>query len=182
MLFRKTDLGWMDAHGATFGHWLTEGIDGTFPTWADWELHQTSVFPEVRIKHTIEVRGADCVDPDMALAFCALFTGLLYCSTALDEALDLVKELEQHMGRNERFEVACKDGLAGMIGGRSLGDWASDLGDIADRGIANCLPEDRPKIDALLERIEEGRSPADDLLDAWTKDPSPEAVIAAVTY
>jgi glutamate--cysteine ligase len=182
MLFRKTDLGWMDAHGATFGHWLAEGIDGTFPTWADWELHQTSVFPEVRIKHTIEVRGADCVDPDMALAFCALFTGLLYCSTALDEALDLVKELEQHMGRNERFEVACKDGLAGMIGGRSLGDWASDLGDIADRGIANCLPEDRPKIDALLERIEEGRSPADDLLDAWTKDPSPEAVIAAVTY
>ena len=38
------------------------------------------------------------------------------------------------------------------------------------------------EIDALLERIEEGRSPADDLLDAWTKDPSPEAVIAAVTY
>jgi len=182
MLFRKTDLGWEDAKGASFATWLQDGIEGTFPTWDDWELHQTSVFPEVRIKHTIEVRGADCVDPDMALAFCALFTGLLYCNAALDEALELVTEIEQYGTRDERFDVACRDGLAGVIGGRSLADWASDLGDIADRGIANCLPQDRPKIDPLLERIEAGRSPADELLEIWNKDPSPEAVIAAVTY
>ena len=182
MLFRKTDLGWQDAHGASFGTWLREGIDGSFPTSADWELHQTSVFPEVRIKRTIEVRGADCVDADLALAFCALFTGLLYCDAALDEAMALVAELEQHESRDKRFEVACRDGLSGFIGGRSLGDWASDLGDIADRGIARCLPEDRPKIDPLLERIDAGRSPADELLEAWNRDPSPEAVIAAAAY
>ncbi len=182
MLFRKTDLGWQDANGATFGHWLSHGIDGTSPTWADWELHQTSVFPEVRIKRTIEVRGADCVDHAMALAFCALFTGLLYCSAALDEALELVRELELHGTRDGRFDIACRDGLAGTVGGRTLGDWASDLGDIADRGIALCLPEDRPMIDPLLARIEAGRSPADELLDIWSTDPSPEAVIAALTY
>jgi glutamate--cysteine ligase len=182
MLFLKTDLGWRDAGGASFGTWLEEGIDGSFPTWEDWELHQTSVFPEVRIKRTIEVRGADCVDPDMALAFCALFTGLLYCRAALDEALQLVSEIETHGSREDRFDTACRDGLAGTIGGRALADWASDLGDIADRGIANCLPEDRAKIEPLLSRIEDGRSPADDLLDAWHKDPSPEAIIAAVKY
>jgi len=182
MLFRKTDLGWADAHGQSFGTWLTKGIDGTYPTWADWELHQTSVFPEVRIKRTIEVRGADCVDPGLALAFCALFTGLLYCNIALDEALELVSEIERHGTRDERFEIACKEGLEGMVGGRTLADWASDLGDIADRGISNCLPADRPKINPLLENIEAGQSPADILLKAWHADPSPEAVIAAVTY
>lgn len=182
MLFRKTDIGWQDAEGASFGTWLNEGIDGTFPTWADWELHQTSVFPEVRIKRTIEVRGADCVDPDMAVAFCALFTGLLYCNAALDEALSLVDEIEQHGTRDGRFDIACRGGLEGIIGGRTLADWAMDLGDIADRGIAKCLPQDRRKIDPLLERIEAGRSPADELLAAWEKDSSPEAVIAALTY
>jgi len=182
MLFLKTDLGWQDAGGQTFGAWLAQGRDGAFPTWADWELHQTSVFPEVRIKRTIEVRGADCVDGDMALAFCALFTGLLYCSAALNEATELVRELEQHATRDERFMVACREGLHGQVGGRSLGDWASDLGDIADRGIQNCLPEDRPRIDPLLARIEAGQTPADDLLDVWNHDPSPAAIIAAVSY
>ena len=63
-----------------------------------------------------------------------------------------------------------------------MADWASDLGDIADRGIKNCLPEDRHMIDPLLARIEAGQSPADELLEAWHRDPTPEAIIAALTY
>ena len=35
---------------------MTTGIDGHMATWEDWDLHMTSVFPEVRIK-TIEVHG-----------------------------------------------------------------------------------------------------------------------------
>ena len=66
--------------------------------------------------------------------------------------------------------------------GRTLADWASDLGDIAERGLKACLPDDIDKITPLLERIEAGRSPADDLLDAWASDPSPANVIAAVAY
>ncbi len=182
MLFRWNGDTWSHAGGVHFRDFLEHGIDGRFPTWDDWELHQTSVFPEVRIKRTIEVRGADCVGHDLALAFCALFTGLLYCSNALDEGLELVRELETHGTHPERFDVACRDGLAGTIGTRRLADWASDLGDIADRGIRACLPADRDKIDPLLDRIERGHSPADDLLEAWHNDPTPSAVVAAVAY
>jgi len=182
MLFRWDADQWHHAGGVHFRQFLEQGINGTFPTWEDWDLHQTSVFPEVRVKRTIEVRGADCVGHELALSFCALFTGLLYCSNALDEGLELVKELETHGTHAERFDIACRGGLAGQVGTRKLADWASDLGDIADRGIRACLPADRDKIDPLLSAIERGRSPADDLLDAWERDPTPSAVIAAVAY
>jgi len=182
MMFRIDGDDWVPAHGVTFRTFMTDGIDGHYPTEADWELHQTSVFPEVRVKRTIEIRGADCVDHEMALAFCALFTGMLYCNIALDEGIELVKELEKNGTHAERFERACKEGLEAQIGGRALADWASDLGGIAERGLNACLPEDVDKISPLIERIEAGRSPADDILDAWKSDPSPENIIAAVAY
>ena len=161
---------------------MTHGIDGHYPTEEDWELHQTSVFPEVRIKKTIEIRGADCVDHEMALAFCALFTGMLYCNLALDEGIEMVRDLEQCGTHAERFDLACRQGLEADVGGRSLADWASDLGDIAERGLKACLPQDIDKISPLLQRIESGRSPADDMLDAWKSNPSPAHVISSVAY
>jgi hypothetical protein len=44
------------------------------------------------------------------------------------------------------------------------------------------MPEDRAMLDPLLERIESGRCPAVDLLEAYNRDPSPEAVIRAIAY
>ena len=182
MMFRLSEGEWIPAHGTPFGVFLNEGIDGSFPTWNDWDLHQTSVFPEVRIKRTIEIRGADCVDHEMALAFCALFTGMLYCNIALDEGIALVEELEQHGDHASRFDAACRGGLEADVGGRALADWASDLGEIAERGLQACLPDDVDKIVPLLQRIEDGRSPADDILDAWNTNPAPEHIIQSIAY
>lgn len=182
MMFFRQDGAWRAANGRTFRQWMSTGFDGHFPTFKDWELHQTSVFPEVRIKHTIEVRGADCVGHELALAFCALFTGLLYCDAALDEALALATEIEKHGTHRDRFDIASREALAGRVGGRTLGDWASDLGDIAERGIQRCLPADAHMLAPLLANIEAGRCPAMDLLDAWRRDPSPENLIRAVAY
>ena len=182
MMFRIHGDSWLPAHGTTFRTFMTHGIDGDFPTEADWDLHQTSVFPEVRIKRTIEIRGADCVDHEMALAFCALFTGMLYCNVALDEGIELVRDLERYGTHSERFNLACKHGLDAPIGGRLLADWASDLGGIAERGLHACLPNDVDKLLPLIERIEDGRSPADAVIAAWESDPSPSNIIACVAY
>ena len=74
--------------------------------------------------------------------------------------------------------------VRGLLVDRSnpLNGGLSDLGEIAERGLANCLPDDLDKLQPLLQQIEDGRSPADDLLDAWSKDPSPESVLRAVAY
>jgi glutamate--cysteine ligase len=182
MMFFHRDGLYLPAKGRSFRSFMEDGIDGHFAQLEDWDLHQTSVFPEVRVKRTIEVRGADCVNTDLALAFCALFTGLLYCDIALDEGLDLVAEIERHGTHGQRLALAAEGGMAGAFGGRRIADWASDLGEIAERGLTNCLPGDLDKLQPLLQQIEDGRSPADDLLDAWSKDPSPESVLRAVAY
>ena len=182
MMFFYRDGRYLPAHGRTFQQFMQDGIDGHFATMADWDLHQTSVFPEVRVKRTIEVRGADCVSTDLALAFCALFTGLLYCDLALDEGLDLVEEIEQWGDHASRLSEAARTGLDGTIGNRRIADWASDLGEIAERGLQNCLPDDTQKLDPLLALIEAGRCPADLLLDTWNRDPSPQSILEAVAY
>lgn len=182
MMFVKSGDSWLHAGDLTFRRFMAEGFAGRSANLADWDQHMTAVFPEVRIKRTIEVRGADCVGHELALAFCAFFTGLLYCDGATDQALALVDELEKHGNQASRFDEACRGGLEGSIGGRLIADWARDLDEIARGGIARCLPEDAWMLEPLSARIAAGRSPADDLLDAWRKDPRPESVIRAVAY
>jgi glutamate--cysteine ligase len=182
MMFHKVRGRWVPVGDLTFRQFLERGFDGTWPTLDDWDRHMTAVFPEVRIKRTIEVRGADCVGHELALAFCAFFTGLLYCNAATDEALQLVAELEGHGTHRSRFDTACRDGLEGSIGGRSVADWARDLADIGHRGLTRCLPPDAPLLEPLLSLVEDGVSPADLLLAAWERDPSPAAVLRAVAY
>lgn len=182
MMFYKRVDAWVPAAGRSFRTFMTEGFEGQLPTMDDWDLHMTSVFPEVRIKRTIEVRGADCVDAPLSVAFCAFFAGLLYDATALAAGLDLAARLEQHGTHDERFAIACKDGLQGRIGPHRITEWAAELGDIAAAGLTAWKPEDRPLLDPLLERIEAGRSPAVDLLAAWRHDPRPESVIKAIAY
>lgn len=182
MMFYKVDGRWTPARGRTFRDYMVNGLDGQLPGKDEWALHQTSVFPEVRIKHTIEVRGADCVDHELALAFCALFTGLMYCPAVLSDALDLVAELDRQGTAMDRFEAAARGGLEGIVSGRPLADWARDLGALAERGLKNCMPDDVHMLDPLLARIASGRSPADDLLEQWSRNPDPTEIVRHVRY
>ena len=60
---------------------------------ADWELHLTTLFPEVRLKRYIEVRGADAVPPGLICALPALWKGLLYDDQSLAAAGALLGDL-----------------------------------------------------------------------------------------
>lgn len=177
MMFRKgPDGDWVPAHGQTFRDWMASD---TPPNWADWELHLTSVFPEVRVKHTIEVRGADCVPLPLAMSFVALFKGLFYCDLALTQATELSKRFLEHGSRAERFDIACRDGLHGVVGGRRIADWAAELLDTADQALGRCAPADRPWLRPLMEQVDTGDSFARQLLRELGDTPAPADLIAA---
>ena len=53
-------------------------------------LTLSTLFPEVRLKQFLEMRGADMGDEAAVTALSALWTGLLYDSTALEAASELV--------------------------------------------------------------------------------------------
>ncbi len=51
---------------------------GEYPTLADWANHLTTIFPDVRLKRFLEMRGADAGPWRMLCALPALWVGLLY--------------------------------------------------------------------------------------------------------
>lgn len=151
--------------GLTFRRFLREGWQGHRATMADWELHLSTVFPEVRLKRTIELRGADATIEPFSEALGALWRGLLYDGEARAAAWRLVKDATVAERQSLRREVP-KAGLRAHLGGRPLGPLAVELVRIAAAGLSR-LPAgagDRPLLDPLLEYATRGRCPADDLL------------------
>jgi glutamate--cysteine ligase len=186
MMFIKRGDNWIHAKGKSFAHFMEHGVEGHFPNWDDWELHMTSTFPEVRIKRTIEVRGADCVSHDLALAFCALFTGLFYDDSALSQGLELAEEVIQYGSRNERFDIACRSGIQGIFqqGSQSISiqKLAERMVSIGQDGLSRYQPHNQYLLDPLMKQVQTGCSPSHNLLQFWHDDSSPENIIQRLAY
>lgn len=105
-------------------------------TLKDWEDHLTTVFPEVRLKKYLELRGADSVSPPLLYALAAFWVGLLYDESALAEAYDIIKGWSIADHQNFR-KAAVKDGIRALVPGtrQSIADYAPALIDIAAQGL-----------------------------------------------
>jgi len=182
MMFLKKDGAWLPAGGMPFGRWMEDGHEGQFPTWDDWELHMTSVFPEVRVKRTLEVRGADACPLNIALGGIALWTAILYDDIALDSALALGRELASSGTHEERFEAACRSGLAADLAGRRASAWARDLVAIAGRGLARSRPGERALLEPLEAMVAHGDSPAVAVRRILSECTSPRRCLRRVLY
>lgn len=97
---------YVDCAGQSFRDFLQgklPALPGEKPTMRDWSDHMTTSFPEVRLKKYLEMRGADGGPWNRLCALPAFWVGLLYDSTALDAAWDLVKDFslaERHALRD----------------------------------------------------------------------------------
>jgi len=95
MYFLLREDGYRNVAGESFRDLLDgrlPGAEGERPTLADWENHLTTLFPEVRLKRFIEMRGADGGPGDRICALPAFWVGLLYDSGTLDEAWEMVRD------------------------------------------------------------------------------------------
>src|SRR5690606_35060382 len=94
MYFIYRDGRYIDVAGASFRDFM-EGrlpqLPGELPTLDDWSDHLTTLFPEVRMKRFLEMRGADGGRWRRICALPSFWVGLLYDQSALDAAWDLVK-------------------------------------------------------------------------------------------
>lgn len=182
MMFYMREGNWQPAEGRTFRSWMNEGIEGLFPTMDDWELHQTSVFPEARVKSTIEVRSADEVNAEMGVAFCAYWKGILYSPSALKSARSLMNHLLQNSGTAmERQMEAARNGLGARFGDISALDLAREMVRIAKAGLQE-QGENVRLLESLEVQVSKGVSPAAELLAAWEKDPSPANILPRIAW
>ncbi len=103
-------------------------------TLADWANHLSTIFPEVRLKRYLEMRGADAGPRPFLTALPALFAGLLYDETALDTAWDLVKGWSAEEREKLRADVP-RLALDAEIGGRRLRKIAAEVLRISRAGL-----------------------------------------------
>lgn len=95
MYFVKRGGDYLDASGKSFRDFLAGKLDvvpGETPHMGDFEDHLSTIFPEVRLKQFLEMRGADTGPWDQLCALPAFWVGILYDQAALDAAWDLVKD------------------------------------------------------------------------------------------
>jgi glutamate--cysteine ligase len=149
----------------TFRQFMSEGWNGHKATMSDWEIHLSTLFPEVRLKRYIEVRGADAGPLPMAFGLAALWRGLLDDRDACRAAWKLVQSATMDERQALRRTVP-KAGMSARFVGRSLQELAVELCRIAAAGLSR-LPGgggDAALMEPLEERAVAGRSPADDML------------------
>ncbi len=165
----------IDCSGESFRRLVERGE----ATMDDFELHMSTVFPEVRLKGFIEVRGADAGPSEMLLALPALWKGLLYDDRALEQAWKLVAD----QSFPERLQFARDVGFFGLRARTEKGtalDLATELVEIAANGLKRqaCL-EEVGYLEPLRIRIRRGMSLARESWLYWTGEweTDPESLI-----
>jgi len=107
MYFVIRDHQYINTAGEDFRQFLDgrlPQLPGEKPTIEDWENHLSTLFPEVRLKQFLEMRGADMGSTASISALAAFWVGLLYDDSALEAAWSLVRgwsEAERQALRNE---------------------------------------------------------------------------------
>ena len=115
--------------GALKGH-----IPDAVPNKGDWTNHLSTVFPEVRLKKFIEMRGADGGPWRRICALPALWVGLCYDETSLEAAWQLTKNWTVHDVNALRDDVP-KQGLKSVVKGQKVQDLAQEVLAIAHNGL-----------------------------------------------
>ena len=163
---------YIDVAGSSFRDFLAgrlHGLPGERPTVDDWSDHLTTLFPEVRLKRFLEMRGADGGRWNSITALPAFWTGLLYDPATLDAAWDLVKHWSEAEREQLRNDVP-KSGLAASFRGTHVKDLARDVVRLSRQGLknrrrTNANSQDETIYVAPLEVIAgQGQTVSDDLL------------------
>jgi glutamate--cysteine ligase len=176
MIFLRRQGAYRPAAGITFRRFWREGQNGERATLADFENHLSTLFPDVRLRQTIEVRSADACPPPYALGLVALWKGLLYDREARRDAFALTAGLS-FADRQAMQLAAAQDGLRGHGRLWHLGELARALLGIARSGLKRQARHDglgRDEslyLEPLEELVQSGETLADRLLARFGPGP-----------
>jgi glutamate--cysteine ligase len=161
--------------GQTFRSFWSDGFEGARATLGDWQLHLNTLFPEVRLKKTLEIRGADMQSAAHCPALAALWAGIFYDDAALAEADTLTRDFRHDELAALRGELHTA-GLRATFRGAPLRELAVRVVEIAERGLQRrgIRGADGATEEVFLADIKRlvlaGKTPADELLAGMAEE------------
>ncbi|HKK69166.1 MAG TPA: glutamate--cysteine ligase, partial [Bacteroidales bacterium] len=170
MYFILRDGQYIDSQKMTFRdfmngkHWLK-------PTMEDWENHVSTVFPDIRLKKFIEMRGADASCVSHIAALSAFWVGLLYDQDALDEAYEITQSWSIHAIRDIREQVP-RQALKAKSGSLNAREIAHQMIAISAKGLAKRssklnIKDEGAYLAPIIEIAETGITQAEKHLDKY---------------
>src|SRR5688572_1398893 len=178
MYFVKRGDKYIDASGKSFRDFFAGKLDvlpGERPTVSDWANHVSTIFPEVRLKRYLEMRGADGGPWRRLPSLTAYCVGLLYDDDALNAAWEMVQDWSADERQKLRDEVPVR-GFKAVIRNTNVFTLAQQTLGLARRGLERRAKLDRNGRDEtrylrpLEESIARGITPAEELLEKYFND------------
>ena len=157
------------AGGMTFAEFNARGFRGREATMEDFALHNSTMFTDVRLKHTAEVRTVDCQDPELFPAVLAFLCGILFCERSRLRTRHMLERFTEADFRALSQRIS-RDGLRAPLNGRTVQDVVLELIDLAGQGLPSCFPDGADATDYLVpirKLAEQGKTPADVVLERF---------------
>uniref|UniRef100_A0A0E0DLI1 Glutamate--cysteine ligase n=1 Tax=Oryza meridionalis TaxID=40149 RepID=A0A0E0DLI1_9ORYZ len=113
MYFVYRNKKYIDCTGMSFRDFMVGKLPqapGELPTLNDWENHLTTIFPEVRLKRYLEMRGADGGPWRRLCALPAFWVGLLYDEESLQSISDMTSDWTNEEREMLRRKTPFRDG------------------------------------------------------------------------
>ena len=133
MIFINRESGAIPINGKIdFNQFMQSGYEDFQADINDFMLHANLYFPEVRMRNFIEIRNHDCVGKNLQYSILAIYKGILYSHSAMQEIEELFKDFEYRDFSELRYNVP-KSALNSKIGKYLVKDIAKEILYIAEK-------------------------------------------------
>src|ERR1043166_4861289 len=173
MYFIKRGDQYVDVSGKSFrDHLVGKLVAGERATISDWANHVSTIFPEVRLKRYIEMRGSDGGPWRRLPSLPAFWVGLIYDDANLDASWEIVKDWTAAERQKLRDDVP-RLGFKATIRGRTLLEISKQTLALAEQGLVRRKKLDKNGNDEagylrpLQEIVARGITPAEELLEKY---------------
>lgn len=165
----------LTARRLTFRQFIDQGYAAEQATLQDWNLHLSTLFPEIRLRPQLEVRSADSLPPRYTAAVAAFYKGLLYSEEGLNRVESLLGDLSPEDFR-ALYRASWKDGFKAGFKHGTLLEIISELVAVAKTGLqiqftrGDSGGDESRFLNVVDELITRKETLAERLLSAWGGD------------
>ena len=144
----------------TFKQFMEKGYEGFEANIDDWKLHSNLYFPEVRLRNFIEIRNHDCVGDGLEYSIPALYKGIMYNSSAMEEVEKMLSDYYYREINELRYDVA-RYGINAKIRGIKVSDICKKLVGIAHYSLIMQGKNEEEFLEPIIELLDKNKMPAD---------------------
>lgn len=161
MIFINRDNRTVNINGRlTFRQFMNKGFEGFNAEIEDWQLHSNLYFPEVRLRNFIEIRNHDCVGGGLEYSIPALYKGIMYNHSTLDEVNSMLTKYSYNEINELRYNVA-RYAINSKLRKLPISGICKELVEIAYYALKNQFEDEEKFLEPLIEMLKKNKVPAD---------------------